>query len=78
MDGGDLPYSSSAGPKPTGFGAFQKAAVVCAAIVKPDVISWINAEFFQPTEHIGLALTRVGDRLEIRGAKPRQAPQKLF
>jgi hypothetical protein len=57
---------------------FRKAAVVCAAIVKPDVISWINAEFFQPTEHIGLALTRVGDRLEIRGAKPRQAPQKLF
>ena len=37
---------------------------------------WINAGFFQPAEHIGLELTRVGERLEIRGAKLRQAPHK--
>jgi hypothetical protein len=78
MDGGYFMYSSGACPKPTCFRAFHKTAVVWAAIAKPDVISWIDAGFLQPVEHIGLTLTRVGDRLEIRGAKPRQAPQKLF
>jgi hypothetical protein len=64
MYGCYLAHSSSAGPKPTRFGALQSATVIRPAIIEADVVAWVNARLFKPAQHLDLVLARGGDCLE--------------